>query len=184
MKSLDISNEKANDGIIGTSRHKPVYDTASINRAVERAIKDENFLSNALESIKSMKFPAYKSDIVRYLKNKNIDEDTMSLFESLDGYIQYNDLYHIRKSIEQNIPEKRLENQISDQKREHPDVRIRETTPYKSTKETEAVNPSEERKDYPEVTPTAMTVFTCSLCGKNFQNQDDLVRHQRFESGK
>ena len=88
MKSLDISNEKANDGIIGTSRHKPVYDTASINRAVERAIKDENFLSNALESIKSMKFPAYKSDIVRYLKNKNIDEDTMSLFESLDGYIQ------------------------------------------------------------------------------------------------
>ena len=50
-------------------------------------------------------------------------------------------------------------------------------------KESEAVNPSEERKDYPEVTPTAMSVFVCSMCGKPFQNQDDLVRHRRFEVG-
>jgi len=105
------------------------------------------------------------------------------LFESLDGYILYNDLYHIRKSIEQNIPEKKLENQISDQKREHPDVRIRETRSNQSVKEREAVNPREERTDYPEVTPTAMSVFVCSMCGKPFQNQDDLVRHRRFEGG-
>jgi len=52
MKSVDISNKKANKGIIGTSRHKPVYDTASINRAIERAMKDEKFLSKALEILK------------------------------------------------------------------------------------------------------------------------------------
>ena len=39
------------------------------------------------------------------------------------------------------------------------------------------------RKDYPEVTPTAMSNFVCDRCGKPFQNQNDLVQHQRFESG-
>jgi len=156
---------------------------ASINRAVKRVIEDAKFLNDALESIKLMKFPAYKNDIIHYLKNITNDEDTISLFQSLDGYIQYNDLYHIRKSIEQNIPEKRLENQISNQKRQDPDVRMRETRSNKSIKEREAVNPDEERKDYPEVTPTAMSVFTCSMCGKHFQNQADLVHHRRFEGG-
>ncbi|HZD36263.1 MAG TPA: hypothetical protein VE130_13765 [Nitrososphaeraceae archaeon] len=52
------------------------------------------------------------------LKNRvnEKDEDIVSLFEILDGYIRYNDLYHIRKVIEQNIPEKKLKHQISDQK--------------------------------------------------------------------
>jgi transposase-like protein len=95
----------------------------------------------------------------------------ISLFETLDGYILYNDLYHIRKSIEQNIPEKKLEYQISDQKRRNLDVRVRETRPNMSTKEREAANPKEERQDYPEVTPTAMSLFICKLCGKDFQNQ-------------
>src|SRR5919106_29319 len=160
MDSLDSSNKKSNSGIVGTSRHKPTFDTASINRALERAMNDERFLNDALESIETMNFPAYKNDIVQYLKDKTADQDIILLFESLDGYIQ-----------------------INDQTRRNPNVRIRETRPDKSTKETEAVSPSEERKDYPEVTPTSMTVFKCDLCGKHFQNQDDLVRHQRFERG-
>ena len=183
MKSVDINNKKAKNGIIRTSRHKPMFDTASINRAVERVIKDAKFLNNALEGIKLMKIPAYKNDILRYLKNITNDEDTISLFQSLDGYIQYNDLYHIRKSIEQNNPEKKLENQISNQKRQEPDVRMRETRSNKSIKEREAVNLDEERTDYPEVTPTPMSVLTYSMCGKHFQNQDDLVHHRRFEGG-
>jgi hypothetical protein len=183
MDSLDSSNKKSNSGIVGTSRHKPKFDTASINRALERAMNDERFLNDTLESIETMNFPAYKNDIVQYLKNKTADQDIISLFESLDGYIQFNDLSHVKKSIEQNIPEKKLENQISDQTRRNPNVRIRETRLDKSTKETEAVSPSEERKDYPEVTPTGMTIFKCDLCGKHFQNQDDLIHHQRFERG-
>jgi hypothetical protein len=47
----------------------------------------------------------------------------------------------------------------------------------------EAVNPREERGDYPEVTPTAMSNYVCNRCGKPFQNQHDLVQHQKFESG-
>lgn len=172
---------KAKKDMIGTSRHKSKFNTVSINQALERAINDDKFVDNAVKCIESLAFPAYKNDILSHLKNKNIDKEIISLFESLDGYIQYNDLYHVRKSIEQNIPEKKSENQISNQKRKDPDVRIRETRSNKSIKEREAVNLSEERNDYPEVTPTAMSVFTCSMCGKNFQNQDDMVHHRRFE---
>ena len=140
-------------------------------------------MNSALEAIKPVKFPAYKRDIIDYLKrtNKEKDKDILLLFESLDGYILYNDLYHIQKSIERNIPEKSLHHQISDKMRENPNVRIRETRSNKSIKEREAVNPKEERKDYPEVTPTAMSLFICKLCGKDFQNQDDLEHHKRFE---
>lgn len=179
-------NNKSSDNknsTIGLSRHKPAFNSLVLNQAVERAIKDKGFLNNAIETIKPIKFPAYKRDIINYLKNtKNKkDKDIIPLFESLDGYILYNDLYHIRKSIERNIPEKKLEHQISDQKRRNLDVRTRETRSNKSIKEREAVNPKEERKDYPEVTPTAMSLFICKLCGKDFQNQDDLEHHKRFE---
>lgn len=180
-KNNKISDDK--NSTIGLSRHKPAYITHSISHAIERAINDERFLNNAMETIKPIKFPAYKRDIINYLKNINIekDKDMLPLFESLDGYILYNDLYHIRKSIERNIPEKKLEHQISDQKRRNLNVRIRETRSNKSIKEREAVNSKEERKDYPEVTPTAMSLFICKLCGKDFQNQDDLEHHKRFE---
>ena len=90
-KSSDYKNTT-----IRLSRHKPAYNAPSLNRAVERAIKDEKFLRDALETIKPIKFPTYKREIVNYLKttNQEKDKDILSLFESLDGYIQYNDLYH------------------------------------------------------------------------------------------
>ena len=186
MKPVDIGNKRVNKDIIRTSRHKPTFNTLSINHAIERAIKDDKFLNDALKSIESVEFPAYKNDIIDYVNNnnENIDKEIVSLFESLDGYIQYKDPYHVRKSIEQNIPKKKLNNQISDQKRQNPDVRTRETRSNKSIKDREAINLSEERKDYPEVTPTAMSVFIWSMCGKEFQNQDDLVHHRQFEGGE
>jgi hypothetical protein len=62
-------------------------------------------------------------------------------------------------------------------------VSTRTTTADASTKEREAVNEREERKDYPEVTPTAISNFVCDRCGKDFQNQDELVRHRKFKTG-
>lgn len=50
-----------------------------------------------------------------------------------------------------------------------------------STKDNEAPNEAEERNDYPEVPPTAMSNFVCDKCGKAFQNQNDLYQHKRFE---
>jgi hypothetical protein len=50
-----------------------------------------------------------------------------------------------------------------------------------STKDKEAPNESEERNDYPEVPPSAMSNYVCDKCGKPFQNQNDLIQHKRFE---
>jgi hypothetical protein len=44
----------------------------------------------------------------------------IALFETLDGYIQFNDQYHVQKALEVNDPEKKAENQITDQTREDP----------------------------------------------------------------
>src|SRR5919106_5047709 len=180
-KNNKINDDKNSSNL--ASKHKSAYNAPSLNYALEKAIKYEGFLNNAMETIKLVKFPAYKRDIINYLKNTNNQkgEDILPLFETLDGYIMYNDLYHVRKSIEQNIPVKKLKHQISDHKRSNLNVRIRETRSNKSIKEREAVNPKEERKDYPEVTHTAMSLFICKLCGKDFQNQDDLEHHKHFE---
>ena len=72
---------------------------------------------------------------------------------------------------------------MTDETRTRPDFRTRPTDAERSIKKREAANESEERKDYPEVTPTAMSNYICDKCGKPFQNQQDMLKHQQFESG-
>ena len=117
MRSFYKGRKKAVKDMIESSKHVSMFDTDSINQALERAINDDKFINDAIKSIESVKFPAYKNNILYHLKNKNVDREIVSLFESLDGYIQYKDTYHVRKSIEQNIPKKKLNTQISDQKK-------------------------------------------------------------------
>jgi cysteinyl-tRNA synthetase len=168
------------------SRHKPAYNANTINRALKRANEDQEFLDSALKLLdnEQMQFPAFKEDIVNYISIVSDDIDIISLFQSLDGYIKFKDVYQIRKAFEENNPAKKTQHQISDSTRINPDVRTRDITTNSSTKEKEAINLSEERKDYPEVTPTAMSQYICNLCGKPFQTRDDLVHHQEFEKGK
>jgi hypothetical protein len=183
------------DNEVRSETHSSEVDTNSTNRAIEKASKDPSFINAAIGLIKEMKFPVYKKDIINQAKrvappstsissNTTIttDPDTIALFESLNGYIQYRDLYHVQKALEENNPEKKKTSQITDSTREQPTVRTRPTTTADaSIKEREAVNKNEERKDYPEVPPSAMSNFVCSKCGKPFQNQNDLIQHQRFE---
>lgn len=168
---------------IGSARHAPTYDAESINRAVERAANDPDFIDYAVSQLKGLRFPAFKNNIIDYARSINADQDVISLLQSLNGYIEFRDEYHIKKSLEENSAAKKKEYQLTDEKRENPDVRTRPTTADRSIKEREAANEKEERKDYPEVTPTAMSNFVCDRCGKQFQNQQDLMHHKQFESG-
>lgn len=95
--------------------HKSTYDSESLNRAMERAITDENFLDSSINLLKGLRFPALKGAIVNYVINATNDPDILSLFQNLDGYIEYKDQYHIRKVIEENDPKKKVENQITDE---------------------------------------------------------------------
>jgi len=174
-------HKKSNNDEIGLSRHKPIANPTAISNAMERVTRDKDFLNRALESIEAVQFPVYKNESIDYLKKAtNItDNDVLSLFES-----RYDNVEHIRRAVEQNSPGKKVDSQISQEKRENLDVLERETRANNSIKSREAVSRAEERKDYPEVTPTAMRLFTCNMCAKEFQNQNDLVQHKRFEIGE
>ena len=170
---------------IGSVRHEPTYDSENLNRAIERAINDQNFLSSSLNLLKDLKFPAFRNSIVDYVRNATKDSDTISLFQNLDGYIEYKDQYHVRKAIEENDPKKKTANQITDETRKNP-IHTQRTNHSRanSIKASKAITKSEERKDFPEVTPTAMSDFICKKCGKSYQTPDDLARHRRFEEGE
>lgn len=166
---------------VSSARHRPTADSASINSAVERvAAGDDAFIDRAIGALEGLQFPAFKFKILEHVQ---AGPEVSALFESLDGYIEYKDTYHVRKAIEENGAKYKIQNQMTDETRLHPNFKTRQGTGGTSTKEKEAVNRSEERGDYPEVTPTAMSNFVCNRCGKPFQNQDDLARHQEFESG-
>ena len=172
---------------IGSARHGPTYDSNSINRAIEKSTRDPNFLNNAINLLEKMQFPAFKHNILDYAVKVTSDKDVVSLFESLNGYIKFENLHQVRKAIEENNPESKKTHQISDQTRYGPEVRLAsDTSGYrtddkKRAKEIQSMNKNEERKDYPEVTPTAMRHFICDKCGKPFQNQEDLAQHRIFE---
>jgi hypothetical protein len=170
---------------IDAAKHVPTHDAARSNRATEKAASNPDFVNHAVAQLAGSAFPAFKHNIIDYVKSIDADEkeDVIALFESLNGYTQYRDQYHVQKALEENIPAKKKDYQISDKTREGQDVRIRQTTADASIKDREAVNEREERKDYPEVTPTAMSNYVCNTCGKEFQNQQDLIQHKQFESG-
>jgi hypothetical protein len=176
---FDVKGNDNSKDTIDAVRHSSTYDTNAINRAIERASRDTRFINRSIQMLKGMQFPAYKDNILNYIKRMTNDEEVSSLFESLDGYVEYKDPYHVQKILEENNLEKKTTHQISETTRHHPEVLTRSKTIDQSIKDSEAMN--EERKDYPEVPPSAMSNFVCDKCGKVFQNQNDLLQHKRFE---
>jgi hypothetical protein len=188
MAKKDDANGILPDNIADTttiesSTHLSIYDAERINSAIEKAANDPLFIDHAVRQLRGLPFPAFKHNIINYARRVNANSDVLALLESLNGYIEFRDLYHVQKSLQENSVEKKKEYQITDTAREEPNVRTHPTTADKSIKEQEAIDAKEERKDYPEVTPTAMSNFICDRCGKPFQNQQDLIQHRQFESG-
>ena len=168
---------------IGSARHTPKHDAEHINRSIEKAANDPNFIDYAVNQLRGLQFPTFKHSIIDHVKKINAQPDVVALFESLNGYIEFRDQYHVQKSLQENSTLKKKEYQITDKTRENPEVRTHSTTANRSIVDYEAKNKTEERKDYPEVPPTAMSNFICDRCGKPFQNQQDLAQHRQYESG-
>ena len=53
---------------IKSERHIPSVDSKAINKAVERASRDRNFISHSVDQLNGLKFPAYKQQIMDFLK--------------------------------------------------------------------------------------------------------------------
>ena len=67
ITTKDKSRSNIKTERIKSERHKPKYDADSINRAIDKAIRNENFLNDALKSLVGLQFPAYKRDIINYV---------------------------------------------------------------------------------------------------------------------
>jgi hypothetical protein len=116
--------DRSKEESIDAAKHVPAYEAARINRAIEKAANDSDFVNRAVAQLAGFAFPAFKHNIIDYVKGMNADEkeDIVALFESLNGYIQFRDQYHVQKALEENIPAKKKVYQISDKTRENPDV--------------------------------------------------------------
>jgi hypothetical protein len=116
MDSNDSSNK------IESDRHIPTIDSDSVNRAVERSSRDKNFISNAVQQLRGLKFPAYGSQIIDYLRKNSADDEVLALYLSLNDTMLYRDQYHVTKAFEQNNLSTKQENQITYQTRTNLDV--------------------------------------------------------------
>ena len=102
-----MTNQDRSKSSISEVRHKPTHDSESLNQAVDRTINDQNFLNTIIKLLGDLNFPAFKNNIIDHIKKATKDQDAISLFESLDGYIQYKDQYHVQKALEVNDQEER-----------------------------------------------------------------------------
>jgi hypothetical protein len=136
---------------IHSSRHYSKIDTESLNKAVEKANKDRNFISNTVDLLKGLKFPAYKKDMIEFLRQTSAPNKSMSLVRILNDEKLYPNLYQVKKALEQNNPQAKQANQITDETRKN--------------LETPSVDSSHRRKDYTEVPATATKNYVCEFCG-------------------
>lgn len=139
----------------------------SVHKAINKASKDSNFISQVVDQLDTMKFPAYKHQILSFIQDKSSDEDTIGLLKSLNDTILFKDKYAVKHGLEQENSESKQRNQISDNTRKNLEV--------------QHVDKTQKSKDYPETPATAMKNYTCNFCGKDFQSKDQLTMHQEFE---
>jgi hypothetical protein len=79
----------------------------------------------------------------------------------------YDSKFSLKNALEQENPEAKQENQISDETRKNLHV--------------QNIDRTQKRHDYPETSATAMKNYICDFCGKDFQSRDQLLHHQEFE---
>lgn len=148
-------------------RHTAENDRESVQNAVKRASEDSNFISQVVDQLENLKFPAYKHQILSFIQNKSSDNNTIGLLKSLNDAVLFQDKYAVKQGLEQENSESKQQNQISENTRKYLEVKHPDKT--------------QRRKDYPETPATAMKNYICNFCGKDFQSKDQLTKHEEFE---
>ena len=148
-------------------RHTAENDHESVHNAVNKASKDASFISQVVDQLDTLKFPAYKHDILSFIKDKSSDENGIGLLKSLNDTVLFRDKYDVMQGLKQENSESKQQNQISGNTRKNLEVQHPDKT--------------QRRKDYPETPATAMKNYICNFCGKDFQSKDQLTKHQEFE---
>lgn len=81
-----------------------------------------------MEQLDTLKFPAYKHQILSFIQDKSSDENAIGLLKSLNGTVLFQDKYDVKQGLEQENSESKQENQISDNTRKNLEVQQRDQT--------------------------------------------------------
>ena len=87
-----------------SSKHSASIDTDGLNNSVGQSISNQTFIERALSPLQDLTFPAFKEQIINHAANSNVDDDILSLYQTLNGYEAYRDINHIRDAFEVNRP--------------------------------------------------------------------------------
>lgn len=162
------NSDKEDDSKVFTSYHDSQIDSHLLNKAIEKAINDKEFINSSLDLIKDLEFPTYKYKIINYIQKKTKDTTIIALFYTLSDSLELKDISHIKNIIETNIPAKN-----SAHNTKNPDKL--NVNPISTKQKLSNL------KEKDPISSDSMKEYICNKCGKPFFTREDLRIHQDFE---
>lgn len=103
---LNNNPDKEDDTKVFVSHHHSQFDSDLLNKAIEKAISDREFITSSLNLIKDIEFPTYKYKIINHIQKLTNDKMIIALFFTLSDSLEFKNITHIKNVIETNIPAK------------------------------------------------------------------------------
>jgi hypothetical protein len=174
-KSKDNVVDNYNDANVNKTRvyssyHPSQFDNTLLNEAIQKAIKDKEFINSSLNLLKNAKFPIYKGKIIEHIQKLTNDKITIALFQTLSDSLEYKNIEQIRNIFQANIPAKNSPSRTKNPE----DLNVNPLTTKPNQK-----SPTSDNND--SLSNDAIQEYTCNKCGKPFLTREDLHKHQKFE---
>ena len=168
--NVDTYNDDDEKTRVYSSYKNSQFDSVLLNEALQKGIKDKEFISSSLNLLKNAKFPLYKFKIIEHVQQLTNDKITIALFQTLSDSLEYKNIEQIRNIFQGNIPAKNSPSRTKNPE----ELNVNPITTKQNQK-----SPTSNNND--SVPDNTMREYTCNKCGKPFLTREDLQRHQKFE---
>ena len=171
-KSKDnvVDNYNNDETRVYSSYHPSQFDNVLLNEAIQKGIKDKEFINSSLNLLKNAKFPIYKSKIIEHVQQLTNDKITIALFQTLSDSLEYKNIEQIRNIFQSNIPAKNSPSRTKNPE----ELNVNPLITNQNQK-----SPTSNNND--SVSDDAMREYICNKCGKPFLTREHLHIHQNFE---
>jgi hypothetical protein len=167
---VDKNNENDEKTRVYSSYHNSQSDSVLLNEALQKGIKDKEFINSSLNLLKDAKFPIYKDKIIQNVQKLTNDKITIALFQTLSDSLEYKNIEQIRNIFQANIPAKNSPSRTKNPE----ELNVNPLTTKQNQK-----SPTSNNNE--SVSDDTMREYICNKCGKPFLTREDLHRHQKFE---
>ena len=167
---VDTYNDDDEKTRVYSSYKNSQFDSVLLNEALQKGIKDKEFINSSLSLLKNVKFPIYKFKIIEHVQQLTNDKITIALFQTLSDSLEYKNIEQIRNIFQGNIPAKNSPSRTKNPE----ELNVNPITTKQNQKSSTSNNND-------SVSDNTMRKYTCNKCGKPFLTRDDLHIHQKFE---